>query len=263
MFYSPRVNIKYNPIDKIAIRMSAGKAFRISNVIAENIHHFASSRDIIIENNIDPEEAFNYGLNIAYCFYFLEKEGTLNFDFYNTDFKNQIVIDIENKDEILFYNLDGESYSSIVQVGLDYKIINNFALRFAYKYNNAISTFDGVEKKLPLQSKERGLINLAYNTISDKWYFDFTANYIGQARIPENIISSKRFSKPFTLFNSQITRKWKNFDVYFGGVNLSDYTQENPIIDSENPFGQNFEAALIWAPIMGRHFYIGVRYNVD
>ena len=43
VFYSPRVNIKYNPIDKIAIRMSAGKAFRISNVIAENIHHFLAA----------------------------------------------------------------------------------------------------------------------------------------------------------------------------------------------------------------------------
>ena len=39
--------------------------------------------------------------------------------------------------------------------------------------------------------------------------------------------------------------------------NFLDYTQDNPILDSQNPFGNNFDASIIWAPIMGRLVYTG------
>ena len=53
-----------------------------------------------------------------------------------------------------------------------------------------------------------------------------------------------------------------NFEFYFGGENILNFVQENPIVDYENPFGNNFDASLIYAPVMGRLFYIGLRYKV-
>ena len=102
-----------------------------------------------------------------------------------------------------------------------------------------------------------------YSTISDKWHFDITGNYIGKSRIPDNIASTEEYSSPFLLFNTQITRKWSDFDLYIGGENLSNYTQPNPIIDPENPFGENFDASLIWGPVMGRTIYAGLRYRIN
>ena len=69
----------------------------------------------------------------------------------------------------------------------------------SYKKNNSVSSFDGINKVLPLHPEERGLINLTYKTISDKWHFDFTANYIGKSRIPDNIVTNANFSSPFPL----------------------------------------------------------------
>ena len=135
-------------------------------------------------------------------------------------------------------------------------------MRLGYKINRAVSTFNGIEKQLPLQPEERALINFSYKTISDKWHFDITANYIGKSRIPEIDISTDNFSSPFTLFNSQITRKWDNFDVYIGGENLTNYTQPDPIIGAENPLGPDFDASLIWGPVMGINIYAGIRYKV-
>ena len=108
----------------------------------------------------------------------------------------------------------------------------------------------------------RGLVNLSYNTSSDKWLFDITGNYIGASRIPENIISNEEFSSPFELLNAQITRRWRNFDIYIGGENLGNYIQSNPIIDAKNPFGEDFDGSLIWGPVMGRMFYGGIRYKI-
>ena len=105
-------------------------------------------------------------------------------------------------------------------------------------------------------------INLSYKTISDKWHFDITANYIGRSRMPEISIVADNFSPTFSLFNSQITRKWDNLDVYVGGENLTNYTQPNPIIDADNPLGDDFDASLIWGPVMGRNIYVGIRYKI-
>ena len=172
------------------------------------------------------------------------------------------MINIEDQDELSFTNLNGKSFANIIQIGLDYNISNNLQMRLGYKKNKSISTFNRVEKQLPLQPEERAIINFSYKTISDKWHFDITANYIGRSRIPEINIVADNVSPPFSLFNSQITRKWDNLDVYIGGENLTNYTQPNPIIDVENPLGDDFDASLIWGPVMGRNIYVGIRYKI-
>lgn len=262
IYYSPRINIKYNPGDRSAIRISSGKAFRVSSFLTENMQYLASARQVLIGDNIKPEVGWNNGLNFSYCFYFLNQEGTLNIDLYRTVFENQIVVDIENKDELVFKNLKGNSFANVVQIDIDYAFSSNLNMRLGYKANNSVSTFDNSDKQLPLQPEERALINLSYKTISNKFDFDVTANYIGKSRIPDNIVTNDNFSSPFMLFNSQVTYKWKNSDIYIGVENITNFTQDSPIIDFENPFGEDFDASLIWGPIMGRNIYMGFRYNI-
>ncbi|MBR73656.1 MAG: hypothetical protein CL872_01755 [Dehalococcoidaceae bacterium] len=264
VYYSPRVNLKYNPGDRTAFRLSGGRAFRISNTLAENMNFLASARKIIIEDELQPEIGLNFGLNLSHCFYLLGNEGTFNLDIYRTEFEDQIVVNIEKQDQVSFTNLRGKSFSNVIQIGLEYKIINNLQLRLGYKKNRAVSTFNGIEAQLPLQPEQKGLINLSYKTISDKWHFDITTNYNGSSRVPESAISAGYFSSSFILLNSQITRKWDNFDMYIGAENLTDYTQPNPIIDAENPLGleSDFDASLIWGPVMGRNIYAGIRYKI-
>ena len=262
-YYCPRINIKYNFSNRSVLRLTSGKAFRVNNLFAENMQYLASSRQVVIVDEIMPEVGWNNGINFSYFFNFLNKEGTLNLDLYRTFFENQIIVDIENKDEIVFENLNGRSYSNVLQIDLGYPLFNTLAIRFSYKKNYTLSTFNNLEKTLPLQPEERFLANINYKTISNKWNFDFTANYIGRSRIPDNNISSDSFSPSFILFNSQLTYKWDHTDVYIGSANIGNYTQPNPIIDSEDPFGQDFDASLIWGPVMGRNIYFGLRYNIN
>ena len=88
-------------------------------------------------------------------------------------------------------------------------------------------------------------------------------DYIGQSRIPKHQLIDKRNVRFFFIINTQITKKFKNFDVYLGGENLLSYTQENPVLGSNDPYGDNFDASLIWAPIMGRLIYTGIRLKMN
>ena len=74
---------------------------------------------------------------------------------------------------------------------------------------------------------------------------------------------SSEFSPNYNLINSQITRAVNyQLELYFGSENIGNYKQKNPIIDSENPFGANFDTSQIYAPIFGRMFYVGLRWNL-
>jgi hypothetical protein len=54
----------------------------------------------------------------------------------------------------------------------------------------------------------------------------------------------------------------ENFEIYFGGENIGSYTQENPILSSENPFGMNFDSTLVYAPIIAPMLYLGIRLKL-
>ena len=261
--YLPRLNMKYNPTENTAIRVSAGKAFRIANVLVENASFLASNRVISVDS-LNPEIAWNYGMNITHCFIFLGHEGTLNADVYKTEFENQIVVDIETQNELSFYNLEGTSFATSMQLDLAYELFDRFDIKMAYKINNVNSTYDGIEKTAPLTPKYRALFNMAYATNFDKWVFDVTANYIGESRIPDHQLIEKYFSESFYLYNAQVTKKLKRFDVYIGGENLLSYTQKTPILDAANHNNEDnvFDASLIYAPINGRMIYAGLRYKI-
>ena len=262
--YIPRVNFKYNPSDQTVVRFSSGKSYRLPNLITENISHLASSRSVNFSQNLGIEKAWNFGVNITHCFYVFDREATFNADAYRTQFESQVVVDIENQHQLKFYNLNGESYSNSFQFDLSYSLIDNLELKMAYKINQVYSTYENVKKLVPLVPKERALFNLGYSTDhKNKWLFDVTLNYIGESRIPEHNKLNNTFSNPFSVMNAQITKKYDNFDIYLGTENFLDYTQDNPILDSQNPFGNNFDASIIWAPIMGRFVYTGIRLKIN
>jgi len=49
--------------------------------------------------------------------------------------------------------------------------------------------------------------------------------------------------------------------VYLGGENLTNYKQHNAILDAQNPFGNNFDGGMVYAPIMGINMYVGVDFK--
>ena len=258
----PRVNIKYNPTEKTAVRLSAGRALRIPNMLSENISLLASNRSIVL-TELSPEIAWNYGINFNYCFRMFSREGTINTDFYRSLFENQIVIDIEEQSRLLFYNLDGSSYSNSFQFDFAYDLSERFDVRVSYKVNDVKTTFEGIHKKVPLIPNQRGLFNISYATYFDKLVIDFTTNYVGESRIPQHELNEINcYSDPFYLFNSQITKRFRHFDVYIGMENISDYRQKNPILAADNTSSELFDASLIYAPISGRMGYLGFRFKI-
>jgi outer membrane receptor for ferrienterochelin and colicin len=274
-FVTPRVHLRYSINDNTTLRASGGRGQRSANIISENTGILASSRQFIINGDgsdkpygLDPEIAWNYGLNLTYKFTLDYRNGFVSIDFYRTDFQNQIVVDLDqNPQQAIFYNLDGESYSNSFQAQFDYELINRLDFRIAYRWYDVKTTYNGNLKEKPLVANNRAFINLAYET-KKYWKFDFTINWQGQKRIPDlstNPVEYQldSYSPDFFLMNAQISKSWQQkFDLYAGVENLFNYKQKDPILASNQPFSQYFDSSLIWGPVTGRNIYFGMRYNI-
>ena len=79
---------------------------------------------------------------------------------------------------------------------------------------------------------------------------------------PENL-RAREESETFFIMNTQITRTLGNFEVYAGAENLGNFIQSDAIVDAENPFGDFFDATMIYGPLNGRTVYLGVRFNLE
>lgn len=265
-FLNPRLHLKYSPTNETQFRLSGGRGFRIANVLIENGNYLASSRSLNIQNDLQPEVAWNYGGSFSQGFYLNSRKGNIVIDFYRTDFENQIVMDLDaSPQSLLFYNLSGNAFANSFQSTLTYEVFERFDMTLAYKYYDVQTTINGELRTTPFVPQDRVLLNLAYATNFEKWQFDFTTQWIGKQRIPSTAEGSiNEYSPTYFLFNAQITKRFKGgWDVYVGGENLGNFRQENPIRNPQNPFGDDFDAGLVYAPIQGSMIYAGVRWAVD
>lgn len=269
-FFTPRFLVKYSPIDAISIRLSAGKGYRTVFALAEYNYLLASGRNLNIGKDLKQEEAWNYGVSIAFYIPMFGKTLKLNAEYYYTDFKNQAVVDYESdKDLIAIYNLIGKSYSHTFQIDASYPLLKGLEITAAYRLNDVKCTYDYGKnlKEKPLTSKYKALFTASYKTPLGLWQFDATVQLNGGGRNPEPYQladGSQSWSPRFHSFeqvSAQITRWFRHWSIYVGGENLTGFKQKTPIYGASTPWGSDFEPTLVWGPVEGRMFYAGVRVH--
>ena len=260
-FVTPRFHIKYSPSSVITFRASAGKGYRSPHVLAENVTLLASGRDIIIDSDIKQEEAWNVGASIGMNIPISGKNLELNAEYYYTDFKHQMIMNLDGakgEHTLSIENLDGKSYSHTIQVDATYPLLSGMSATAAFRLNDVKCTYDGVLRKKPLTSRYKGLLTLSYKTPLELWQFDVT----GQLNGGGELYDQSRYPAYFQL-QAQITRDFRNFSLYLGGENLTNYKIDNPIINSHHPWNAAFDATQVWGPITGDMAYIGVRFKLE
>ena len=282
--FSPRVTLKYSPVDKIAIRLNGGRGLRYANPLIDNIGVFSTGK--LFSGNFEEhtlEDAWTFGGNLTYYLPFGASSNTyISFDYFRTAFSQQMIVDYEHlNNTISFYNLDGRrSYTDNFQVDFNVEPVERFTVTATFRYTDARVTLEGqglVEK--PMTSRYKGVLNMQYATNLNKWIFDFTASVNGPCRVYDfmrdlkdadgNRLYVNGYTPVYPLLYLQVTRRFKGVDVYIGGENLTNFRQKNVILGSRDSstglvsaHQPSFDASTVWGPIMGARFYAGVRFTL-
>ena len=289
--FAPRANVRWAPADWVTLRALGGRGYRTANIFTDNLGIFSTGKDFFAPDmqlsDLDLlEDAWTWGGNVTFYLPF-GAEGTdtyLSFDYFHNDFNKQVIVDYELDDPcIYFYNLDGKSYTNTYQVDFSVDPIERFNITATFRYTDAKVTLlnQGLVER-PMTSRFKGVLNMQYATAMNKWTFDFTAQLNGPMRLPKFAAAAwgMETSPVYPMFYAQITRKFKGIDVYVGAENIGGYRQHHAIIGADYPLafwavnpdeltpgtshtGLNvFDASSVWGPLMGRKFYIGLRYTL-
>jgi hypothetical protein len=247
---------------------------------------FASGRELEFKMSnpqlaygLEQESALNSGISFEHQFLLTYIPSTIGFDFFNTTFKNEVIMDRENAGKAYFYNVKNGTIANSFQTQLDLEPARRTTLRIAYrmfdvksKYRNEFNASNFTTRQKPFISKHRFFINFTQGTRND-WQFNTTLTWYGSQRIAggkdtlfdiNNIMQVEdRYAPSFILLNAQVSKLFrKEFEVYIGAENLLNYRQQKPIQNAFNPFSKNFDAGLVWGPIFGRIIYGGFRWRI-
>lgn len=268
---TPRTLVKYDIKPKTIIRANIGTGWRIVNLFSENINLLASSRDIIFAEQLNPEKALNFGMNLTQKFGIKDNSlsGYFSVDYYRTDFQNQIFPDYDtDPTKAIIKNFTGKSVSNGFQAELYLKFWNRFALKTGYNYLDVYRKIRKTKELLPFNPKHKVMTTFSYKPLTNKFHFDMNIHWYGSERLPYTKLNPEEFrrpgfSKPYTIVNAQFTYNFKKFEVYTGLENIFDFKQKQPIISWQNPFSPYFDTSFTWGPTRGRETYIGVRFKIE
>src|SRR5690606_33313167 len=127
ILYTPRLHLRYAPVEGTVFRATAGQGMRTPMPIAEQLGWLASSRTWTLGDEDDEtglpygglkmEKSWNFGASLTQEFTVDYRQGVLSLDVYHTRFTDRVVADMDLSPQSLhFYNLEGTSYANVLQV---------------------------------------------------------------------------------------------------------------------------------------------------
>ena len=296
-FTTPRMNLRYAPFEWWALRGSVGLGYRSPNAIADNAAYLASNRRYYFQvDSLAQERSMNTGISTVFYIPIGKRELQLSGEYYYTKFLDGVVADMDRSLQgITLYNIHdiagAQYFSHNWQVEASMEILRGWTMTAAFRYtdvkqttfNSAASAYQLRDK--PLQNKFKGIITTSYQTPLKTWQFDLTAQFNGEGRMPDGFVIPEGSKQYFTDEMGQIHHKWypqllgqitkffRTWSIYLGAENMTNFTQDNPIVGERretkdghsfvDPSSATYDASMIWAPIHGWKLYLGFRWALE
>lgn len=285
VFATPRFNFRYSPFEWWVMRASVGLGYRSPNIITDHVGYLPSNREWNISSNIRQEKAVNTGGTMSFYIPIATRELRISAEYYYTKFLDAMLTDVD-KDlhAITVYNLHdiegAQSFSHSAQVEASMVILPGWELTAAFRYTDVRQTsFCAAQnayllREKALQHKFKGLITTSYTTPKQGWQFNVTAQFNGPTRMPDGFVipeGSKQYKVKndniyatwFPQLSAQITKKFHHASVYVGTTNMTNFSQDQPVVAANHPYSNDFDASMVWGPLGGWDFYVGFTWGLD
>lgn len=295
-FTTPRMNLRYAPFEWWTLRGSVGLGYRSPNAIADNAAYLSSNRIYNFDAvNLAQERSMNTGLSMVFYIPVGKRELQLSGEYYYTKFLDGVIADMDRDlRSVTLYNMhdvaDAQYFSHNWQVEANMEILRGWTMTAAFRYTDVKQTSFNTTanewqlRDKPLQNKFKGIITTSYQTPLKTWQFDLTAQFNGEGRMPDGFVIPEG-SKQYRIHNGytyhkwypqllgQVTKFFRRWSIYLGAENMTNFTQDNPIVGERvatkdghqfvNPHAANYDASMIWAPIHGWKIYLGFRWALE
>ena len=285
--FSPRINYKWNSKDASDIfRVSLGNGFRVANVFTEDHAALTGARDLVFEGELAPETSWNANLNYVKKISTNGRFITLDMSAFYTYFNNRILPDYEtDPTKIIYANLEGYAVSKGLSLNSDMSFKNGITANFGATLMDVTIHENKRTKRQLLTESFSGVWSLSYQFKRSRIKIDYTGNVYGPMRLPRLSASDPRpeNSPWFSIQNIQVSKKFRNWELYGGVKNLLNFTPDvssiarafdpfNTQVDFDsngqviptpnNPNALIFDPSYVYTSNQGVRGFIGLRYTL-
>jgi outer membrane receptor for ferrienterochelin and colicins len=290
--FTPRLGYKWMLDPSTIFRINTGTGYRVVNVFTEDHAALTGAREVIVANNINPEQSYNGNINFNKSF-ITKKNKYINIDLtgFYTYFTNRIIADYDTDPNFIYYkNLSSHAVSQGISLNITAKIIRNLSIQAGATYMDIATFENGTKEQQILTEKFTGTWGVSYLFPKANLSIDYTGNLYSPMRLPllNELDPRAEFSPWWSLQNIQVTYKgFKSWEIYGGVKNLLNWTpnkstpfiiarsndpfdkevqfdaEGNAMATADNPYGLTFDPSYVYAPNQGIRGFIGVRYTIE
>lgn len=288
--FTPRLAYRFKANENTIFRLNAGTGFRVVNLFTEDHAALTGSRDVVIANNLNPEQSVNVNLN------YIQKINFGNGTFmgiettaFYTRFSNKIISDYEtNPNEIIYDNIDGYAISQGISTNVDLNFPSGLKFIVGATVLDNKNVENGISQRPYLTENFTGTWSVSYKIAPWNLSMDYTGNVYSPMNLPLLSETDPRSSKSpwYSIQNIQFTYSgWKDFEVYGGIKNLLNFTpkQNNPflisrtndpfdknvqydsagkvLVTADNPYGLTFDTTYVYGQNQTIRGFFGLRYT--
>ena len=246
---TPRTGYKINFDDQTLIRLNAGTGFRVVNIFTEDHAALTGARDLVIEDELAPEQSYNINLNFYKKIY--TSDGWilgLETALWHTYFTNQILPDFDsNPNQIRYDNLSGYAVSQGGSINIE-ATYGQFRAQIGSTILDVFTKENGIQMRPVFTEKWSATWAITAPLWNEKLIVDYTGNLYGPMRLPllGKLDPRNEFSPTWSIQNIKLSyKKDNNWNFFLGVKNLLNWTpaQNNPflIARSQDPFDREIE----------------------
>ena len=289
---TPRLGYKIKLKKTHSLRLNSGTGFRVVNIFTEDHAALTGARDVVIQEDLKPEQSYNVNINYTGTFY-TKKDHSINIDItgFYTYFTNKIFPDYDtDPNSILYKNLNGHAISEGISMNLNISLKNGFKLNSGATIMNVTNIENGIKAQQILSERFTGTWGASYLIKKLNTEIDYSGNLYSPMRLPlvSELDPRSEFSPWWSTQNIQFNYKgFKKWEIYAGVKNLLNFTPNkgNPFIIARpndpfdknvqfspsgeamvtpnNPYGLTFDPSYIFAPNQGARAFFGIRYKIN
>ncbi|RTY88354.1 TonB-dependent receptor [Flavobacterium sp. RSP15] len=289
--FTPRLAYKWKLNDNNIIRLNTGTGFRVVNLFTEDHAALTGAREVIIANNLKPEQSVNANLN------YIKK---INFDngtfigietsLFHTRFSNKIISDyVTDPNQIIYDNINGYAISQGISANIDFNFPNGLKIITGASLLDNKNVQNGRKENPILTEKFTATWSVSYKIQAIDLNIDYTGNLYSPMRLPLlSALDPRAPESPwYSLQNIQFTYSGlPDFEIYVGIKNLLNFLpkQNNPFLIArtddpfdknvtydtngqaqatpQNPYGLTFDTTYVYGPNQGIRSFFGLRYTL-
>ena len=271
MNMNPRIAIKYNISDRFTLRANAGTGFRAPYGFSEDLHLCSGSPRVWKSSDLEPETSVSYNLSLDYYGAY----SNISANIFRTNLRNKIGFTTAGDNiAALGYDYQWENIDDArvqgIELSLQTKLWKRWNTGVDFTWNQgdyanirndwSETPYADISKKISRFPATTGNVMLEYRRKA--WNVMLTGSFQGTMYIdyhnedvdPETGDMSKiKQTDPFMLFNISVGKTMNKFRIYGGMRNIFNYLQDERRLD---------DPAFIYAPLYGRLFYAGIRFDI-